>query len=844
MDLAQGNLEDQINGSKNNLEFIYIKNFVQQILKALSNMQQHMIAHRDIKPENILIKNQVYLLGDLDDIKFKGNKTQEKSLVFGTLQFAAPELLMALDNNIQYKQYNAYKADLFSFGLCLLYMCTKQKLDYDIRKKLSKQEFNLYVKQQCKSIKKFYIREKQYDENKIRILCKIIKACLEIDPFKRPDIKQMYKMLVQNQFIDDENYERICKSYIKEQSNQEINQDLNNTQTNYSPDSRSNTLPGQIRCDSRSTNQISLSQIYNNSPNQNPSNLTQQTQYFGPITNSPNFVYNSANQQQYHFNNNNNYSNVTLVDKQFRSYCGEKSIIQFTNHLNKESLKEFQEQPLEGKQQLCFIIAMLLIIAFIIAGTVCLLVGQSCPSELYYSPLNRSCVQNCPDNYYADYHENQCKKCDNNCLKCTSESDCYQCQTNYILINGACKKNSNNQKEEQQKNIGVQIIDNMYLANKISSDDLQLLILIIQHRNQNFIEEIGYSVSCSAQNKKSFLSSVSNLLGIMTENSVEYLLKLELEKINYICKFNYQEVQRLLEIGEFLQLSIQEQKLQQKKKRESIRKLANDKIQLYHERLKMQKLQQEGVESDKNIKQQNQVQENQQQQKNEDEQQQQQLKQQFIYSQILVIDKQVKYKNEGENTEENQENKLEQGLIRESQKQKVEIEQKNNKNEDIQKQIENQKGLEASIENDKNTQQDIISISSIDQELQNSKTSVKTLGNRDQICSLCLDNNVQIVYPCYHSYCQDCSNQWIIGKNQQSCPACRKDFGKIYGSLSQFQKDVFYLQAKQDIQDNIKGYKEDLMKIFKSKNKLIPFKSFSQSGNILYLQASQISNNQ
>lgn len=55
-----------------------------------------MIAHRDIKPENILIKDNKFKLGDLDDLKLRGNKTENKSIVFGTFAFSAPELLKAL----------------------------------------------------------------------------------------------------------------------------------------------------------------------------------------------------------------------------------------------------------------------------------------------------------------------------------------------------------------------------------------------------------------------------------------------------------------------------------------------------------------------------------------------------------------------------------------------------------------------------------------------------------------------------------------------------------------------------------------------------------------------------
>lgn len=39
--------------------------------------------------------NNRFVLGDLDDIKVKGNKTWDKTLALGTFSYMAPELLKA-----------------------------------------------------------------------------------------------------------------------------------------------------------------------------------------------------------------------------------------------------------------------------------------------------------------------------------------------------------------------------------------------------------------------------------------------------------------------------------------------------------------------------------------------------------------------------------------------------------------------------------------------------------------------------------------------------------------------------------------------------------------------------
>jgi len=45
----------------------------------------------------------------------------------GTVSFMAPELLKAYLRMKDRLSYNAYRSDVYSLGLCLLYMCTFEK---------------------------------------------------------------------------------------------------------------------------------------------------------------------------------------------------------------------------------------------------------------------------------------------------------------------------------------------------------------------------------------------------------------------------------------------------------------------------------------------------------------------------------------------------------------------------------------------------------------------------------------------------------------------------------------------------------------------------------------------
>jgi serine/threonine protein kinase len=99
------------------------------------------ISHRDVKPDNILMDNRNFLIGDLDSIKQKNNESLEKTIEFGTLAFTSPELMKNFRKLRHKNIYNAYKSDVFSLGLCLLYVCTFTKFTAVERQKMSKNEF-------------------------------------------------------------------------------------------------------------------------------------------------------------------------------------------------------------------------------------------------------------------------------------------------------------------------------------------------------------------------------------------------------------------------------------------------------------------------------------------------------------------------------------------------------------------------------------------------------------------------------------------------------------------------------------------------------------------------------
>ena len=114
----------------------YTENEIMDILKSLVNtfaiLQKKGISHRDVKPQNILcFGNEGYKLSDFGEAKSKKNQMGLKNLYFeqntmkqtlrGTELYMSPRLFRALQTKVvETAEYNAYKSDVFSLGMCFL----------------------------------------------------------------------------------------------------------------------------------------------------------------------------------------------------------------------------------------------------------------------------------------------------------------------------------------------------------------------------------------------------------------------------------------------------------------------------------------------------------------------------------------------------------------------------------------------------------------------------------------------------------------------------------------------------------------------------------------------------
>ena len=175
---------------------IEILTILKSLVKTFQILQTMGISHRDVKPQNILcFGSQGYKLTDFGEAKNrKINKSIKKSCDFeqntikqtlrGTELYMSPILFKSFRNRkLECLEYNAYKNDVFSLGMCFLLASslTYQSI-FDIREvtdmKIIEENIHKYL-------------GKLYSKNYIDIINKM----LQIDEKLRPDFIELNHLL-------------------------------------------------------------------------------------------------------------------------------------------------------------------------------------------------------------------------------------------------------------------------------------------------------------------------------------------------------------------------------------------------------------------------------------------------------------------------------------------------------------------------------------------------------------------------------------------------------------------------------------------------------------------------
>ena len=205
MEAAQCDWENEIR-NRSQYQAYYTEEELMKILlnlsSTLASLQKMGICHRDVKPQNILcFGKDNYKLSDFGEAKKKkkrkinGNFIYDfegdtsKQTVRGTELYMSPILFKALHDCPEVDlEYNAYKSDVFSLGLCMLLSSTLgfQAL-YDIRE--------LYDNNKIKKIIENYLSVR-YSKDYI----KLIVSMLQLKEKNRPDFIELENNIQQNYY--------------------------------------------------------------------------------------------------------------------------------------------------------------------------------------------------------------------------------------------------------------------------------------------------------------------------------------------------------------------------------------------------------------------------------------------------------------------------------------------------------------------------------------------------------------------------------------------------------------------------------------------------------------------
>ena len=158
-------------------------NLVSQIIYMIYLLHSNNYCYRDLKLNNLIInKNLKLSLIDFGFIKKLENTESKTDTICGTFHMKASEIFLASEGKL--KNYNPFCFDIYSIGVIL----------YEIY--YGKPHFKYYFNNEIdldKYKKELYkgINESFFDDKIIKELKELIIKCMDIDPMKRPLIKEI-----------------------------------------------------------------------------------------------------------------------------------------------------------------------------------------------------------------------------------------------------------------------------------------------------------------------------------------------------------------------------------------------------------------------------------------------------------------------------------------------------------------------------------------------------------------------------------------------------------------------------------------------------------------------------
>ena len=122
LELCKGDLVAEIKERSEHWPESDIWTMLISLVEVLAFMQEQGIAHRDLKPENIFLSDSGLKLGDFGNAKALPSSSLLSTLV-GSPLYMSPLLREGLAKGVDLVQHNAYKSDVYSLGVTVIYMC-------------------------------------------------------------------------------------------------------------------------------------------------------------------------------------------------------------------------------------------------------------------------------------------------------------------------------------------------------------------------------------------------------------------------------------------------------------------------------------------------------------------------------------------------------------------------------------------------------------------------------------------------------------------------------------------------------------------------------------------------
>ena len=192
--------------SKEFVPFVKLNTFFHDLLHGLAYLQTIELSHRDLKPDNMAFDDAGHLkiidfgiARDISELIKQVNSTNVPTkfqmTIGGTEAYMSPEVLNAYILQ-KAEPINAYKTDVFAFGLIVLEIGTLKKIVHNCAQNKDLKLLVEGIQSQLKSFKQTYHGLKGAEKNSFKLIFDLVKECVEIEANNRPDSLTLLKKFI------------------------------------------------------------------------------------------------------------------------------------------------------------------------------------------------------------------------------------------------------------------------------------------------------------------------------------------------------------------------------------------------------------------------------------------------------------------------------------------------------------------------------------------------------------------------------------------------------------------------------------------------------------------------